>query len=148
MTQHPFNDRDGYIWMDGKMVPWRNANIHFLTHALHYGTQVFEGERAYNGKIFKSLEHSERLHHSADIIHMDLEISTDWLEEIKYECLKANKLENAYIRAAAWRGAEQMGIDVTGAETHVAVAVWEWGSYFDPEVKKNGIALGLSLIHI
>ncbi len=142
MTQQTFHDRDGFIWMDGKMLPWREANVHFLTHALHYGTQVFEGERAYNGKIFKSRQHGERLHNSADVIHMDLDISVDTLEDIKYECLKANNLENAYIRAAAWRGSEQMGIDVTGSKTHVAVAVWEWGSYFDADVKKNGISLG------
>lgn len=124
------------------MIPWREANVHFLTHALHYGTQVFEGERAYNGKIFKSRAHGERLLHSADVIHMDMPISVDELEEVKYECLKANNLENAYIRAAAWRGSEQMGIDVSGTVTHVAVAAWDWGSYFDPEVKKNGISLG------
>lgn len=124
------------------MIPWREANVHFLTHALHYGTQVFEGERAYNGKIFKSRKHGERLENSANIIHMDMLFSVDELEDVKHECLKANGLENAYIRAAAWRGSEQMGIDVTGTLTHVAVAVWEWGSYFDPKIKETGISLG------
>jgi branched-chain amino acid aminotransferase len=141
MTLIPFDDRDGYIWMDGEMLPWREAKVHFLTHALHYGTQVFEGERAYNGKIFKSREHSERLIRSANIIYMDMQYSAEQICDIKYEVLKANNLENAYIRAAAWRGAEQMGIDVEGTQTHIAVAAWDWGSYFDPAVRETGISL-------
>ena len=122
MALIPFDEREGFIWMDGEMLPWKEAKLHFLTHALHYGTQVFEGERAYNGQIFKSREHSERLFHSAEIIHMDMTMTIDELEKVKMEVLKANNLENAYIRAAAWRGAEQMGIDVTGTETHVGTA--------------------------
>ncbi len=144
MALVPFDKREGFIWMDGKMLPWQDAQLHFLTHALHYGTQVFEGERAYNGQIFKSREHSERLIHSAEIIHMEMTMTVDDLEKVKQEVLKANNLENAYIRAAAWRGAEQMGIDVTGTETHVAVAAWEWGSYFDPEIREKGISLKTS----
>ncbi len=141
MALIPYDDRDGFIWMDGKMLPWRDAKMHYLTHALHYGTQVFEGERAYNGQIFKSHEHSERLINSANIIHMDFPYSAEELDNIKEEVLKANGLENAYIRAAAWRGAEQMGIDVEGTETHIAVAAWDWGSYFDPEIREKGISL-------
>ena len=141
MALIPFDDRDGYIWMDGEMLPWREAKMHYLTHALHYGTQVFEGERAYNGKIFKSREHSDRLLNSAKIIRMPMEYTAEEIDEIKIEVLKANGLENAYIRAAAWRGAEQMGIDVDGTKTHMAVAAWDWGSYFDPEVRKVGISL-------
>lgn len=140
----PFDDRDGYIWMDGEMLPWREAKVHFLTHALHYGTQVFEGERAYSGKIFKSKEHSERLLNSAKIIRMDMHYTVEELEAAKQEVLKANNLENAYIRAAAWRGAEQMGIDVSGTQTHVAIAAWDWGSYFDPEIREKGISLRTS----
>ena len=140
----PYDDRDGFIWMDGKMLPWREAKMHYLTHALHYGTQVFEGERAYDGHIFKSREHSQRLHNSAKIIYMDMPVSVDELEDIKQEVLKANNLENAYIRAAAWRGAEQMGIDVAGTKTHVAVAAWDWGSYFDPAIREKGISLKTS----
>lgn len=142
MAQIPYDDRDGFIWMDGKMLPWREAKVHFLTHALHYGTQVFEGERAYNGRIFKSEKHSERLLNSGELIHMPIPYSVQQIEDIKYECLKANGLDSAYIRAAAWRGSEQMGIDVAGTEVHLAVAAWDWGSYFDPEVKKKGISLG------
>lgn len=141
MASIPFDDRDGYIWMDGKMLPWREAKVHYLTHALHYGTQVFEGERAYSGKIFKNREHSERLLKSAEIIRMDMHYTAAEIDEIKMEVLRANGLENAYLRAAAWRGAEQMGIDVTGTKTHMAVAAWEWGSYFDPSVREKGISL-------
>lgn len=138
----PYDDRDGYIWFDGKLVEWREAKVHYLTHALHYGTQVFEGERAYNGNIFKSREHSERLMKSASIIHMDMPFTVDEIEAAKVEVMKANGFENCYIRAAAWRGAEQMGIDVGATKTHVAIAAWEdWTSYFDPELRKTGIAL-------
>ncbi len=144
MAMQPFHDRDGYIWMDGEMVAWREANVHFLTHGLHYGTQVFEGERVYEGKIFKSRAHSERLIKSADIIYMPMAYSVEEIEEIKREVLAANGLTNAYIRAAAWRGPEQMGIDVTGSKTHMAVAAWEWGSYFDPAMREIGISLGTS----
>jgi len=108
---------------------------------LQYGTQVCEGERAYQGKIFKSREHSERLLNSAKIIRMPMHHSAEEIDTIKYEVMKANNLENCYIRAAAWRGAEQMGIDVDGTQTHMAVAAWDWGSYFDPEVKQKGISL-------
>lgn len=141
MALIPFDDRDGYIWMDGKMLPWRDAKVHYLTHALHYGTQVFEGERAYSGQIFKSAKHSARLIKSANVILMDMEYTAEQICEIKKEVLEANKLNNSYIRAAAWRGAEQMGIDVTGTKTHMAVAAWDWGSYFDPKVRETGISL-------
>ncbi len=141
MATIPFDDRDGYIWMDGEMIKWRDAQVHFLTHALHYGTQVFEGERAYNNIIFKSTEHSIRLKNSANIIKMDFDLNLDELNAIKDEVVKANGLENAYIRAAAWRGSEQMGIDIEGTKTHIAIAAWDWGSYFDPTVRDSGISL-------
>lgn len=141
MVTPPFDKRDGFIWMDGAMVPWQDASVHYLTHGLHYGTQVFEGERAYNGTIFKSRQHSERLLKSAQIIKMDTPYTVDQLEEIKYDVLKKNNLTNAYIRAAIWRGSEQMGIDVEGTKPHLAVAAWEWGSYFGDDVKQNGISL-------
>ncbi len=144
MAVFPYDDRDGFIWVDGEMLPWREAKVHFLTHALHYGTQVFEGERAYNGKIFKSRQHSERLINSATIIHMPVPCDADKIEEVKAEVMEANGLNSAYIRAAIWRGSEQMGIDVEGTQPHMAVAAWEWGSYFDPEVRKTGISLGTS----
>lgn len=138
----PYHDRDGFIYMDGKMVEWREANVHFLTHALHYGTCVFEGERAYNGQIFKSREHSERLFKSAEMIRMDMSaFSVDQIEQAKQDLLKANNLTNAYIRVAAWRGSEQMGIDVSNTVTHIGIAAWDWGKYFDPATAETGISL-------
>lgn len=144
MAHIPYDDRDGLIWMDGKMLPWREAKVHFLTHALHYATQVFEGDRAYNGRIFRSRDHSARLLNSANIIHMPMHYTVDEIEAIKYEVLKANNLQNCYMRVAAWRGPEQMGIDVAGTQTHLAIAAWEWGSYFDPSIRETGISLGTS----
>ncbi len=144
MSLLPYDDRDGFIWIDGEMLPWREAKVHFLTHGLHYATQVFEGERAYNNKIFKSMQHSERLERSANIIHLDLSIDFDTLEGIKYDVLKANNLENAYIRAAVWRGPEEMGIGFSDSKSHIAVAAWDWGSYFDPEIRERGISIGTS----
>lgn len=143
MAQLPYDDRDGFIWMDGQMLPWREAKVHFLTHALHYGTQVFEGERAYNGKIFKSQDHSQRLLNSAKIIHLEMHHNISQIEEIKQQVLKANNLTNAYVRVAAWRGPE-MGIDISNTKTHMAVAAWDWGRYFDPAIRETGISLGTS----
>ncbi len=143
MANIPFDDRDGYIWMDGKMLPWREANVHFLTHALHYSTAVFEGERAYDGHIFKSREHSERLLNSGKIIHLPIEYTVDQMEEIKAEVMKANKLSNAYMRVLAWRG-PQMGLDPTAAKPHLGIAAWDWGKYFDPKAADTGISLGTS----
>jgi len=130
MATIPFDKRDGFIWIDGEMRPWGEANIHYLTHALHYGTQVFEGERAYNGKIFRSEDHSRRLIRSGELIYLNIEQSSAEIEAIKKEVLKKNGLENAYVRAAAWRGPEQMGIDVFTDPAHLAVAAWEWGAYY------------------
>jgi branched-chain amino acid aminotransferase len=142
MALAPYHDRDGFIYMDGKLVDWRDAKVHYLTHALHYGTCVFEGERAYNGKIFKSAQHTQRLFDSAKMIRMDMSaFNAEELERAKYEVLKANNLTNAYLRMAAWRGSEQMGIDITKTVTHVAIAAWDWGSYFDPAVALKGISL-------
>jgi branched-chain amino acid aminotransferase len=144
MASIPFDQREGYIWIDGEIKPWAEAKVHYLTHALHYGTLVFEGERAYKNNIFKSRDHSERLINSARLIHMDMHHTVDQIEQIKQEVMKANNLTNAYLRVAAWRGSEQMGIDVTGTKTHMAVAAWDWGSYFDPAVRETGLALGIS----
>lgn len=135
MAGIPFDKRDGFIWMDGQLMPWAEAKVHYLTHGLHYGTQVFEGERAYNGKIFKSPEHSQRLLDSGKIIYMDIDYTVDELEEIKKSVLEANGLADAYVRMAAWRGPEQMGIDVSGTQTHLAVAAWEWGNYYGADDK-------------
>lgn len=142
MSVIPFDERDGFIWIDGKMVPWREATVHCLSHGMHYASLVFEGERMYNGKIFKSREHSERLHRSAAILGMNpVPVSVDELEQIKYDVCKANDLNSAYIRAFAWRGGEQMGVSAKLTKTHVGVAAWSWGTYFSEEKRDLGISL-------
>lgn len=136
-----FSNRDGFIWMNGEIVPWREAKIHILTHGLHYASSVFEGERAYNGNIFLCQEHSERLIRSADLIDMKMILTAEDLTKAKYEILKANNLTNAYIRPVAWRGSEQLGISAQATQTHVAIACWEWPSYFGEEAREKGISL-------
>ncbi len=144
MSILPFDERDGFIWINGKIIPWREAKIHVLSHGLHYASSVFEGERMYNGKIFKSREHSERFHKSADILGMKIPLSVDELETIKYEVCKANDLTEAYVRPVAWRGGEQMGVSAKLTKTHVAVAAWHWGTYFSAEKRDKGITLKTS----
>jgi len=138
----PFDDRDGFIWFDGKLVPWREAQVHVLTHGLHYGSSVFEGERAYGGKIFKSREHSERLHRSAETLGFKIPFTVDEIEAAKYEVLKANNCVDAYLRPVAWRGSEMMAVSAQKSTIHVAIAAWEWPSMFNPEIKARGIRLG------
>jgi len=139
-----YDDRDGQIWMDGTLVPWREANVHILTHAMHYASSVFEGERAYNGKIFKSREHSERLRRSASMIDFEIPYSVDELEAAKAEVLKASGLQDAYVRAIAWRGAgEDMGVASARNPVRVAIAVWEWGAYYG-DAKMRGAKLDIS----
>jgi branched-chain amino acid aminotransferase len=140
----PFDDRDGYIWMDGKMLHWREAQTHVLTHGLHYGSSVFEGERAYGGKIFKSREHSERLHKSGEILGFKVPYSVDELEKAKAEVLKANNITNGYVRPVAWRGSEMMAISAQQTQIHVAIAAWEWPSMYKKDIKEQGIRLGLA----
>jgi branched-chain amino acid aminotransferase len=130
-----YDDRDGYIWMDGEFVPWRDTKIHVLTHALHYASSVFEGERAYNGKIFRSLDHSKRLHNSAKIMGFEIPFSVEQLEEAKREALAKSGLDSAYVRAIAWRGSEMMGVSAQQNTIHLAVAVWHWGDYFADKMK-------------
>lgn len=136
-----FSDHDGLIWMDGDIIPWRDAKVHVLTHGLHYASSVFEGERAYNGKIFLMREHSERLTRSCNLIDMEMPYSLDELDAAKMEILKANNLTDAYIRPFAWRGSEQMAISAQKTKTHVAIACWEWPSYFGAETREKGISL-------
>ncbi|GJL85362.1 MAG: branched-chain amino acid aminotransferase [Micavibrio sp.] len=147
MALIPFDDRDGYIWLDGKMVNWREAKVHILSHGLHYASSVFEGERIYDDQIFKSREHAKRLINSANILGMEIPFSVDEIEDAKREVLEANKLSNGYVRPVAWRGAEQMGISASGTKTHVAIAAWEWGSYYDAEKHEKGITLKTSPWH-
>jgi len=134
MTFIPYDDRDGFIWMDGEFTPWREAKVHVLTHGMHYASTVFEGERAYAGKIYRSEQHSQRLENSARILGFDLPYSVAEIERAKEETLAKSGLENAYVRAFAWRGSEQMGILATETSVRVAVAVWSWGDYFDDKM--------------
>jgi len=139
-----YDDRDGVIWMDGTLVPWREAQVHVLTHALHYASSVFEGERAYGGTIFKSREHSERLRASAGMIDFEIPWSVDQIEAAKAEVLAASGLSDAYVRAVAWRGAgEDMGVASARNPVRLAVAAWEWGAYYG-DAKMKGARLDIS----
>ena len=139
-----YDDRDGKIWMDGKLLDWRDANVHILTHALHYASSVFEGERCYNGKIFKSREHSERLHYSASCLDFQIPYTVDEIEAAKQEVLTANGFTDAYLRAVAWRGAgEDMGVAAKRNKVRLAIAAWEWGSYYG-DAKTRGAKLDIA----
>jgi branched-chain amino acid aminotransferase len=140
----PFDQRDGFIWYDGDMVPWREAKLHVLSHGLHYGSCVFEGERAYGGAIFKSTEHSERLHRSAELIDFTIPWSVPEIDAAKRLVLKTSGLSDAYLRPVAWRGSEMMGVSAQDNAIHLAIAAWEWPSYFDPETKMRGIRLDMA----
>ncbi len=144
MSLIPFDDRDGTIWFNGEMVPWRDAKIHVINHGLHYASCIFEGERAYEGKIFKSQEHTTRLFKSAAVLGMDIPFAPEVINLAKEAVLKANNLTDAYLRPVAWRGSEQMGIAARATRTHVAIAAWEWPSYFSPELREKGISLKTS----
>ncbi len=139
-----YDNRDGYIWLDGNMVPWRDANIHVLTHALHYASSVFEGERAYNGKIFKSQEHSKRLIASGKMLDMPIPYSVNEIEDAKYKALKTSGLSDAYVRVVCWRGSgKDMGVASAANPVRMAVAVWEWGAYYG-DAKMKGAKLDIS----
>lgn len=126
-----FDDRDGFIWMDGEFVDWRDAKVHVLTHALHYGSSVFEGERAYGGKIFESVWHSERLLKSCDLMDIPRPYSVDEIEAAKYATLEKSGLKDAYLRPLIWRGSgEDMGVASRRNPVHMMIAVWPWGSYY------------------
>jgi len=141
MSLIPFDDRDGSIWFDGKLIPWRDAKIHVLTHALHYASAVFEGERAYGGKVFKLTEHSQRLADSAKLLGFELPLTVAQLDEATRQTLKANNIVDGYVRPIAWRGAEQMGVAAQQTKIHLAIATWLWPSYFAPELRQKGIRL-------
>jgi len=139
-----YDDRDGQIWMDGQLVEWRDAQVHILTHAMHYASSVFEGERCYGGKIFKSREHSARLIESGRLIDFEIPYSVDEIEAAKQAALKANGLSDAYVRAVAWRGAgEDMGVASARNPVRMAVAVWEWGNYYG-DAKMKGAKLDIA----
>jgi branched-chain amino acid aminotransferase len=135
----PYHDRDGLIWMDGTLVPWREAEVHVLTHALHYASSVFEGERAYQGEIFKLTEHTERLVESAKILDFEIPYSVAEIDQACRDTIAANKLSDCYVRPLAWRGSEQMGVSAQQTKIHLAIAAWNWGSYFPMELRLKGI---------
>lgn len=140
----PFDQRDGVIWMDGALVPWKEAKLHVLSHGLHYGSSVFEGERAYGGKIFKSAEHSERFKRSAELLDFEIPYSVEDIIRAKDEVVAANGGQDLYIRPVAWRGSEMMAVAAQHATIHVAIAAWPWPSMFDTEAKMKGIRLDLA----
>ena len=139
-----YDDRDGFIWMDGKLVDWRAAKVHILTHALHYASSVFEGERCYNGKIFKGHEHSLRLLESGGLLDMPIPYTAEEIDAAKEEILKANGLTDAYIRAIAFRGTgDEMGVASLGNPVRLAVACWPWGAYYG-DAKMKGAKLDIA----
>ena len=141
MSLVPFDDRDGWIWLDGQFVAWRDAKVHVLTHGLHYGSSVFEGERMYGGEIFKLTEHTERLFKSAEILDFKIPYTVAEIDEACKATAAKNGLTDCYVRPIAWRGSEMIGVSAQQSKIHVAIATWEWPSYFDPETKARGIRL-------
>lgn len=144
MPATPFDQRDGWIWYDGQIVPWKDAKLHVLSHGLHYGSSVFEGERAYGGEIFKSTEHSERLKKSAQILDFEIPYTVAEIDAAKRLVLEKNGQKDAYLRPVAWRGSEMMGVAAQDNKIHLAIASWEWPSYFDPAQKMKGIRIDMA----
>ena len=138
----PFDDRDGWIWWDGHLVPWRDAKLHVLSHGLHYASAVFEGERAYNGHVFRLRDHTDRLLNSAQILGFEIPFTADQIDAACREVLAANGLTEGYVRPIAWRGTEMLAVSAQMTRIHVAIAAWPWPSYFGEE-RMRGIRLGL-----
>ena len=137
-----FENREGWIWYDGKLIPWREAQTHVVNQGLHYASSVFEGERAYNGKIFKSEQHTRRLFKSAEIVGIKIPFTQDEINKAKIELIKKMNFEDCYVRPIAWRGSQQMGLSTSNADINVAIAVWDdWASYFKIEDRKAGLKL-------
>jgi branched-chain amino acid aminotransferase len=147
MAGTPFDQLSGDIWYDGEFVPWSEAKLHVLSHGLHYGSSVFEGERAYGGRIFKSEEHTERLLESARTLGFEIPWTAEQINAAKEETLARMNLTDAYIRPVAWRGSEMMGISAQNNTIHLAIAAWEWPSYFAPEERLKGIRLDMADYH-
>ncbi len=144
MAAQSYDRLEGVIWYDGKLVPWADANLHVLSHGLHYASAVFEGERAYGGHIFKTTEHSERLKRSANILDFEIPFTVAEIDAAKKLVVDKNGRKEAYVRPIAWRGSEMMGVSAQNNKIHLAIASWEWPSYFDPEQRLKGIRLDLA----
>jgi branched-chain amino acid aminotransferase len=144
MSIVPFDQREGVIWMNGEFVPWKDAKVHVLTHALHYGSAVFEGERAYGGEIFKLTEHTQRLFDSAEILDMKIPYTVAEIDAACRETLRRQGFADAYVRPIAWRGSEMMGVAAQAAKINVAIAIWQWPAYFDPAQLETGIRLDVA----
>ena len=139
-----FDQRDGFIWMNGALIPWTDARVHVLTHGLHYASSVFEGERAYAGASFKLREHTERLIYSAKELGFEIPYAAGEIDAACIETLEANGLVDGYLRPVAWRGSEMMGVSAQNNRINLAIAAWEWPSYFDPEERLKGIRLDMA----
>ena len=144
MEPIPYDKREGKIWFNGDIIDWKDAKLHVLTHGLHYGSCVFEGERVYNGEIFKLREHTNRLVYSANRMGFEIPYSVDEIDDACNQIIKIQNVKNGYVRPVAWRGSEMMAISAQKNKIHFAIATWEWGSYFDPKIKENGIKLNIS----
>lgn len=144
MSVLPFDQRDGFIWVNGRLLPWSDSRLHVLSHGLHYGSCVFEGERAYGGKIFKSREHSERFKKSAGILDFEIPYSIEEIEAAKKLVVEKNGLTSCYVRPVAWRGSEMMAVAAQNSTINVAIAVWDWPSMFDVNEKMRGIRLDIA----
>jgi branched-chain amino acid aminotransferase len=144
MVERPYDRLDGVIWYDGKLVPWGDATLHVCSHGLHYASAVFEGERAYGGRIFKGTEHSERLKASARALDFEIPYSVAEIDAAKQLVLERNNQKDAYVRPIAWRGSEALGVSAQSNRIHLAIATWEWPSYFDPEQRLKGLRLDLA----
>jgi len=144
MTIIPFDDRDGVIWFNGKLVPWRDAKVHVLNHGLHYGSCVFEGERVYGGRIFKLREHSERLFASARALGFEIPYALSDIEQASLTVVAEQKIVDGYVRPVAWRGSEMMAVSARKNRIHVAIAAWPWPTYFTAEARMRGIRLAIA----
>jgi len=144
MEQPPFDKRTGKIWFNNELVDWSNAKIHILSHGFHYASCVFEGLRVYDSQIFKLEEHTERFFHSSNRLGFEMPYSMDEINKACNLIVSAQKVKNGYVRPVAWRGSEQMAISAQKTKIHVAIATWEWGTYFDPKLLLKGITLNIS----
>lgn len=144
MVGSAYNDREGVIWMNGEYVPWADANVHVLNHGLHYGSSVFEGEAVYDGKIFRLTEHSERLKQSANMLDYDVPYSVEEIDSACLELIKIQNISDGYVRPIAWRGSEEMGVSAQSTKINLAIATWNWGSYFAPEERLKGLKLAMA----